>query len=113
MECRECKVKYERAVAGQAFTKYQCKRCGQLGYYHNTLIPNYCPSCSEEHYICERCGKDLLLEAILKLRDETNLYNVALEIGCSETSLRKYIEKGSLGDRDRKKVIKWYENVKE
>lgn len=112
-ECEECRVKYRNAVAGQGFTKFVCKKCGQIAWYHNTLTPSYCTSCVEENYICQRCGKDLLLEAVLKHKEKYNLYDAALEIGCSEVSLRNYINKGVLGDKVRKKVIKWYEGLNE
>lgn len=112
-ECKECRVKYHGAACGQGFTQFTCKKCGQIAWYHNTLTPNYCTTCSETYYLCQRCGKDLLLEAILAHKEKTNLYDVALEIGCSEYSLRKYIEKGTIGDRVRKKIIKWYERERE
>ena len=112
-ECKECRVKYHGAACGQGFTQFTCKKCGQIAWYHNTLTPNYCTSCVEEHYICQRCGKDLLLEAVLAHKEKYNLYDVALEIGCSEVSLRNYINKGILGDKVRKKVIKWYEGLNE
>lgn len=113
MWCKECKAKYERAVAGQGFTKYICDKCGQIAWYHNTLTPHYCTACCEENVICEHCGKSLLVEAIIEQMEQTNLYNVALEIGVSETSLRKYITKGSIGDRVLKKVKEWYKNSHE
>lgn len=108
-QCRECYNKYNGAVAGQAFTKYICKKCGQIAYYHNTLTPHYCTSCCEENYICEYCGKSLLIEEILERKEKADLYSVALEIGVSETSLYKYINTGHIGDRVLKKIKKWYE----
>ena len=112
-ECEECREKYKHAVVGQAFTKYICEKCGQVVLYHNTLVPRYCTHCCDEHYICQRCGKDLLKEAILKHKEKYNLYDAALEIGVSEVSLRNYINKGSLGDKVRKKIIEWYEGLNE
>ena len=112
-ECKECRLKYQNAVSGQAFTKFTCEKCGQIAWYHNTLTPHYCTSCVEKHYICQRCGKDLLLEAVLGHKEKYNLYDAALEIGCSEVSLRNYINKGILGDKVRKKVVKWYEGLNE
>lgn len=109
MKCKECEAKYNGAVCGQGFTKYTCNKCGQIAWWHNTLIPNYCTSCCKENYICECCGKSLLIEAILEHKDKYNLYDAALEIGTSEYSLRKYISTGSIGDRVLKKIIKWYE----
>ena len=108
-ECKECRIKYYGAACGQGFTHFNCEKCGQTAWYHNTLTPHYCPSCAEKYYICHRCGKDLLLEAILEHKEKHNLYDAALEIGCSEASLYKYVTTGVVGDRVRKKIIKWYE----
>lgn len=110
-ECDECYWEYRGAAAGQGFTKFVCEKCGQIAWYHNTLVPKYCTSCCEEHYICQRCGKDLLKEAVLKHKEKYSLYDAALEIGVSEVSLRNYINKGKLGDKVRKKIIKWYEDL--
>lgn len=110
-ECEECKIKYQNAVSGQAFTKFTCERCGQIAWYHNTLTPHYCTLCCEENYICQRCGKDLLKEAILKHKEKYNLYDAALEIGVSEVSLRNYINKRVLGDKVKKKIIRWFEEL--
>ena len=110
MKCKECEARGIGMVAGQAFTKYVCKKCGQIAWYHNTATPNYCVNCCEEDYICEYCGKSLLIEAIIDNQEKTSLYNVALEIGVSETSLRNYITKGKIGDRVLKKVKEWYKN---
>ena len=111
-ECKECRVKYHGAACGQGFTKFTCEKCGQIAWYHNTLTPHYCTSCVEKYYICQRCGKDLLLEAILDHKEKHNLYDVALDIGCSEASLYKYVTTGIVGDRVKKKIIKWYEGNK-
>ena len=108
-ECKECRVKYYGAACGQGFTKFTCEKCGQIAWYHNTLTPHYCTSCVEKYYICQRCGKDLLLEAVLEHKEKHNLYDAALEIGCSEASLYKYVTTGIVGERVKKKIIKWYE----
>ena len=112
-ECKDCRDKYKNAVAGQGFTKFVCEKCGQIAWYHNTLTPDYCTSCVEDNYICQRCGKDLLLEAIKEHASRTNLYDAALEIGCSESTLYKYVTTGKIGDRVKKKIIKWYEGLNE
>lgn len=112
-ECRECKVKYSRAVGGQGFTKFTCEKCGQTAWYHNTLTPHYCPSCCEENYICQRCGKDLLKEAILAHAEKYGMYDAALEIGVSDVSLRTFVNKGRAGYKVRNKIIKWYEGFNE
>ena len=111
-ECKECRVKYHGAACGQGFTKFTCEKCGQIAWYHNTLTPHYCTFCVEKYYICQRCGKDLLLEAVLEHKEKHNLYDAALEIGCSEASLYKYVTTGVVEDRVRKKIIKWYEGNK-
>ena len=108
MKCKECKAKYDGAVCGQGFTKFICKKCGQIAWWYNTLVPNYCTACCEENYICEYCGKNLLIEAILEHKEKYNLYDVAIEAGVAESSLRKYIDTGSIGDRVLNKIIKWY-----
>lgn len=113
MECKECKLKYERAVSGQAFTKFICKKCGQIAWYHNTLTPNYCTSCCEEDYICERCGKSLLQEAIIEHKKQHNLYDAALEIGVSEVSLRNYLKTGKIGEKVLRKIKQWYKETHE
>ena len=109
-ECKECRDKYRNAVAGQAFTKFICKKCGQVAWYHNTLTPHYCTSCVEESYICQRCGKNLLVEAVLEHKEKYNLYDAALEIGVSEVSLRKFIKDGDIGYKVKKKIVEWYRN---
>lgn len=108
-ECKECRVKYHGAVCGQAFTKFTCKKCGQIAWHHNTLTPDYCTSCVEENYICQRCGKNLLVEAILEHKSKYNLYDAALEIGVSEVSLRKFIKNGDIGCKVKNKIREWYE----
>lgn len=113
MICKECRNKYEGAVAGQAFTKYVCKKCGQIAWYHNTLTPNYCTACCEENYICEYCGKNLLIEAILEHKEKHNLYDAALEIGVSEVSLRTYINKEKAGKKILEKIKAWYRETHE
>ena len=108
MECTECLMKNKGLIGGQAFTKFICDRCGQISYHHNTNVPKYCYSCSSTEFICERCGKDLLLEKVLREKEKSSLYEVALDIGCSESSLRTYVNAGKLGKRVKEKVVEWY-----
>lgn len=96
-------------LAGQGFTQYKCEKCGQLAFHPNTHVPRYCHSCSTENYICQRCGADLLLEEVIEAKEKTSLYDTALMIGCSEYSLRKYIEKGTVGLRVALKIKKWFD----
>lgn len=110
MKCKECEAKSKGLVAGQAFTKYVCKKCGQIAWYHNTAVPNYCTSCCEENDICEYCGKSLIIEYVLEQKEQRSLYEIALDIGISESSLYKYVTTGNIGDRVYKKIRKWYKN---
>ena len=90
----------------------KCLKCGGIIKYNDawTNVPKYCHSCSVENYICQRCGADLLLEEILESKEKISLYDTALMIGCSEYSLRKYIEKGSIGPRVMHKIKKWFDS---
>ena len=108
MECVNCLIENKGLIGGQAFTEFKCQKCGQLSYHHNTNVPKYCYNCSSTEYICERCGKDLLLEKILKEKGKSSLYEVALDIGCSESSLRTYMYTGKVGKRVKAKIIEWY-----
>lgn len=110
MECRKCRLENMGVACGQGFTQFTCAKCGQISFHHNTNVPKYCYSCSVENYICQRCGADLLLEEILESKEKISLYDTALMIGCSEYSLRKYIEKGSIGPRVMNKIKKWFDS---
>ena len=60
MLCNKCKQDLLEGVAcGQAFTQWICKKCGQIGWHHNTYTPNICPACSEEYNLCEQCGEKI------------------------------------------------------
>ena len=108
MECVACQMANKGLIGGQAFTKFKCERCGQISYHHNTNVPKYCYTCSSSEYICARCGKDLLLEKIIQEKEKSSLYDFALDIGCSESSLRTYIYKGKVGKKVKAKIIEWY-----
>lgn len=56
-----CKVCYylRGGLAGQAFTSYTCKGCGDVHQHPNTDVPQYCKQCSERYHICIRCGGTL------------------------------------------------------
>ena len=108
MNCRKCRAEQRGLIAGQAFTKYKCSKCGQLGYHHNTAVPKICDYCSNTFFICQTCRADLLLDEILDQKEKTNLYDVALMIGCSEYSLRMYIKKGTVGNQVHKKIVRWF-----
>ena len=111
MFCNDCLI--NKGIAGQGFTRYTCVVCGQEGFWHNTNIPTVCPECSKRLLICERCGKDLVKEAVLKAKDKSNLLDVALDIGCSESSLYNYVTKGKVGPKVYNKIRKWYYNLNE
>ena len=110
MECKKCRAESKGTLAGQGFTQYTCEKCGQLAFHHNTNVPKYCYFCSTNNYICQRCGADLLLEEILESKEKISLYDTALMIGCSEYSLRMYIEKGTIGSRVMAKIKKWFDS---
>lgn len=57
MECMRCMM--DKGIAGQAFTKFTCEKCGKEAYHHNTNTPRFCDKCSEKYNICERCGEKL------------------------------------------------------
>ena len=111
MKCSKCKM--DKGLAGQGFTKYTCEICGQEGFWHNTDIPKICPSCSKNLCLCDKCGKDMLKEAIEKAKNKTNMLDVALDIGISESSLYKYFTEGKAGDKVISKIRKWYYNLNE
>ena len=110
MECKQCRAQSKGMMSGQGFRQYECEKCGQLAFHHNTDVPKYCYTCSTENYICQRCGKDLLEEEILESKEKISLYDTALMIGCSEYSLRKYLERGTAGPRVLNKIKKWFDS---
>ena len=110
MICDNCLM--DKGLAGQGFTKYVCEICGQEGFWHNTNTPKICPDCSRRLCVCEKCGKDLIRETVIKAKDRTNMLDVALDIGCSESSLYKYINEEKVGPKIFNKIKKWYYNLK-
>lgn len=56
--CGECR---EGNWAGQAFTGYKCKSCGNEYQHHNTNTPKYCLECSIKLRKCRWCEKTLNL----------------------------------------------------
>lgn len=111
MQCNKCIM--DKSVAGQGFTKYTCQICGQEGWWHNTNIPKICPSCSKNLCLCEKCGKDMLIEAIEKAKNKTSMLDVALDIGISESSLYKYFTERKAGPKVHSKIRKWYYDLNE
>lgn len=104
MFCSKCAIEKRAGMSGQGFTKFECEKCGQTGFWHNTNVPRYCLTCSENNLLCSHCGKDMILEMIECLKSKMSLYEIALEIGISETSLYKYANTGSVGPRIQKKL---------
>lgn len=57
MICKQCQEdRLQGYVCGQAFTDWQCQKCGKTFTHHNTAIPKVCKSCSEKYNLCEDCG---------------------------------------------------------
>ncbi len=57
-ECKTC-FYIKSGFAGQAFTKYICRNCGEEKYHPNTSVPVYCKECAERFDICQKCGAEL------------------------------------------------------
>ena len=57
-ECKYC-FYFRNGIAGQAFTRFNCKNCKAGCIYHNTAVPVLCLDCSFKYNICVRCGADL------------------------------------------------------
>jgi len=57
--CANCKIKYARLAAGQAFTYYKCALCGKRDLWANTSTPSLCYDCAEKKHLCIRCGGKL------------------------------------------------------
>lgn len=54
--CTECR-KNKPSIAGQAFTKFTCRECGEEVRHHNTAVPKVCYRCSNKLSTCRRCGR--------------------------------------------------------
>lgn len=61
-QCTSCAVK--RIVAGQAYTRYECAICAEIGRHHNTAVPKVCRACANKLEVCEDCGEILKGEKI-------------------------------------------------
>jgi ribosomal protein S27E len=53
-QCTSCAER--RIVAGQAYTRFECAICAEIGRHHNTAIPKVCRKCANKLNVCERCG---------------------------------------------------------
>ena len=51
---------FANGVAGQAFTEYTCKLCGQKYVHHTTAVPQVCDNCSKKFHVCTDCGKSII-----------------------------------------------------
>lgn len=56
-ECSACWSRF--GIAGQAFTHFVCKNCGDERSHPNTAIPVYCSTCSRDENRCCRCWKEM------------------------------------------------------
>lgn len=56
--CKSC-CYLASGIAGQGFTSYACKECGNKHEHHNTNTPRYCKICAKTHHICVKCGSSL------------------------------------------------------
>lgn len=54
-ECRACFYLFRR-VAGQAFTPYTCRECGEEHQHPNTATPKLCQTCADARTLCRHCG---------------------------------------------------------
>ncbi|ALO79451.1 hypothetical protein HOBO_30 [Bacillus phage Hobo] len=57
-ECKTC-FYLRNGLAMQAFTEYECKHCKKERMHHNSRTPKYCPDCSTELEICQKCGAEM------------------------------------------------------
>lgn len=70
LEKQKCPVCYyldRGALAGQAFTEYTCRSCGQKLMHPNTNVDALCIVCAKRHLLCVHCGSDLDLAKRTKL----------------------------------------------
>lgn len=58
---QECKTCYylRGGLAMQAFTEYTCKHCKKSCMHHNSRTPKYCPECSTDLKVCNKCGSEM------------------------------------------------------
>ena len=47
----------KKSIAGQAFTRYECAICAEIGTHHNTAVPKVCRKCANKLNVCETCGE--------------------------------------------------------
>lgn len=60
-ECQVCFYMRSGALAGQAFTPFECRECGGTFQHPNTRVPSFCDACAEKLNICRRCQADMNL----------------------------------------------------
>ena len=58
-QCQWCWFRKGTSLAGQAFTEYKCRCCGETKMYPNTSTPMICDACSDATELCCRCCGDL------------------------------------------------------
>lgn len=67
-QCLYCFYLPDSRLAGQAFTKWQCRYCDHEGSHPNTHTPECCSDCSDELGLCVDCGGRLDMQRVDKLR---------------------------------------------
>lgn len=73
IECYTCSK--ENRIAGQAFTNFACKNCGQIYIHPTTAVPTYCKDCATALRICQRCSRDI--DRALNEDYQTNVWSKA------------------------------------
>lgn len=58
LRCRHCFYLSGLRVAGQAFTEWECARCGEERTHPNTAVPALCDTCAKETGLCVTCMGD-------------------------------------------------------
>jgi hypothetical protein len=66
-QCRYC-FYFAHGVAGQAFTEYTCRGCGEDELHPNTAVPKLCGKCAVTFDACRHCGGSMEWELIAEPR---------------------------------------------
>ena len=61
--CLTCYYLRAGIVAGQAFTEYTCRICGEKQMHPNTNTPKICKPCAVENDLCVKCGGGVDIKA--------------------------------------------------
>jgi hypothetical protein len=60
--CAHCYYMQGHRLAGQAFTEWTCRLCGQVDTCQNTAHPVVCETCADAYGLCVDCGADVDLK---------------------------------------------------